>query len=110
MAEAFRRIAAGLHTNSGRRAWRITGDYGVGKSSFALALAHLFQDRTPYAVSRIGDAMGWPNDGFDPPALIPLLVTGSRESIVPALARGIAESLRRAKAAPVAACRRRSLD
>ena len=58
MAEAFRRIADGLRANSGLRAWRITGDYGVGKSSFALALAHLFQDRSPYAVSRIADAIG----------------------------------------------------
>ena len=74
MAEAFRRIADGLRANSGLRAWRITGDYGVGKSSFALALAHLFQDRSPYAVSRIADAMGWPNVDFEPPALIPLLV------------------------------------
>ena len=99
MAEAFRRIAVGLSANSGRRAWRITGDYGVGKSSFALVLAHLFQDRSPFAVSRIADALEWPNDEFDPPALIPLLVTGSREGIVPALARGIAESLRRRKPA-----------
>ena len=99
MAEAFRRIADGLRANSGRRAWRITGDYGVGKSSFALVLAHLFQDRPPFAVSRIADAIGWPNDDFDPPALIPLLVTGSREGILPALARGIAESLRKRKPA-----------
>ena len=99
MAEAFRRIADGLRANSGHRAWRITGDYGVGKSSFALVLAHLFQDRSPFAVSRIADAIGWPNDDFDPPALIPLLVTGAREGIVPALARGIAESLRRRKPA-----------
>ena len=99
MAEAFRRIADGLRANSGHRAWRITGDYGVGKSSFALVLAHLFQDRSPFAVSRIADAIGWPNDDFDPPALIPLLVTGAREGIVPALARGIAESLRQRKPA-----------
>ena len=97
MAEAFRRIADGLRVNSGRRAWRITGDYGVGKSSFALVLAHLFQDRSPSPVSRIADGIGWPNDDSEPAALIPILVTGSREGIVPALARGIAESLRRQK-------------
>ena len=33
MAEAFRRIAAGLRANSGSRAWRITGDYGVGNTN-----------------------------------------------------------------------------
>ena len=99
MVEAFRRVADGLRPNSGRRAWRITGDYGVGKSSFALVLAHLFQDRSPSAVSRIADAVGWPDDDFDPPPLIPILITGSREGIIPALARGIAESLRRRKPA-----------
>ncbi len=99
MAEAFRRIADGLRANSGRRAWRITGDYGVGKSSFALVLAHLFQDRSQFAVSRIADMIGWPSDEVDPPSLTPLLVTGSREGIVTALARGIAESLRRRKPA-----------
>ena len=99
VVEAFRRIADGLRINSGRRAWRITGDYGVGKSSFALVLAHLFRDRSPFAVSRIADAIGWPDDDFDSPTLIPFLVTGSREGIVPALAQGIAESLRRRKPA-----------
>ena len=94
MAEALGRIADGLRVNSGCRAWRITGDFGVGKSALALVLAHLFHDRSPVAVARIADAVGWPNDDFDPPAMIPLLVTGSREGIVPALARGIAESLR----------------
>src|SRR5229473_137714 len=36
------RVASGLKPNSGQRAWRMTGDYGSGKSSFALLLAHLF--------------------------------------------------------------------
>lgn len=98
-AETFRRIADGLRANSGRRAWRITGDYGVGKSSFSLVLAHLFHDRSPAAVSRIAEAIGWPNGDMDVPVLIPLLITGSRGGIVPALARGIAENLRRRRPA-----------
>ena len=36
------RLTEGLVANSSRRAWRLTGDYGTGKSSFALVLAHLF--------------------------------------------------------------------
>src|SRR6202012_6029123 len=36
------RMATGLQTRSGNRAWRMTGDYGSGKSSFALLLAHWF--------------------------------------------------------------------
>ena len=39
------RISGGLERNSGQRAWRINGDYGSGKSSFALLLAHLFAGR-----------------------------------------------------------------
>ena len=35
------RLARGLAPNSGQRAWRITGDYGSGKSSFALLFANL---------------------------------------------------------------------
>ncbi len=34
------RMADGLRPHSGQRAWRMTGDYGSGKSSFALLLAH----------------------------------------------------------------------
>ena len=36
------RMATGLRPQSGNRAWRMTGDYGSGKSSFALLLAHWF--------------------------------------------------------------------
>ena len=32
----FVRLGSGLDAKSGQRAWRITGDYGSGKSSFAL--------------------------------------------------------------------------
>jgi hypothetical protein len=46
MVAAFARIMDGLRPESGHRAWRITGDYGTGKSSFALVLAHLLRDPT----------------------------------------------------------------
>jgi hypothetical protein len=39
------RIAEGLKPGSGQRAWRVTGHYGAGKSSFALFLAHLVAGR-----------------------------------------------------------------
>ena len=45
-AHDFQRVADCLRPESGMRAWRVTGDYGVGKSSFALALAHLLSKRT----------------------------------------------------------------
>jgi len=97
MADAFLRIAEGLAAGSGRRAWRITGDYGVGKSSFALVLAHLLFDRSPPDISKIARAIDWPK-GVQP--MFPVLVTGSREGIIPAVARGVAEALRKRRAQP----------
>jgi len=38
---AIERITAGFQTNSTQRAWRVAGDYGSGKTDFALALAHI---------------------------------------------------------------------
>ena len=42
ITENLTRISDGLSPKSGQHAWRITGDYSSGKSSFALLLAHLF--------------------------------------------------------------------
>ena len=38
---AIERITAGFETNSTQRAWRVAGDYGSGKTDFALALARI---------------------------------------------------------------------
>lgn len=87
VSEAFARIVDGLRGNSGRRAWRITGDYGVGKSTFALALAH--------SLEGIGAAtrLSFRRSSKTPP-LWPILLTGSREPLLPAIAAGVAQSLR----------------
>ena len=89
MAAAFQRLADGLRPQSGRRAWRITGDYGVGKSTFALVLAHLLDDPEAPAVAGVVESLGW----AEAPRLWPLLVTGARGDLVGCLGRGIAESL-----------------
>lgn len=94
MAAAFQRLAAGMAPGSRQRAWRITGDYGVGKSSFAVALAHLFSNPVSSQASAIAERMGWSVDA-DQPVLWPLLVTGARESLASAMARGIADGLER---------------
>lgn len=39
--QAIERITAGFRLNSTQRAWRIAGDYGSGKTDFALALARI---------------------------------------------------------------------
>ena len=41
--QALERIITGFRANSTQRAWRIAGDYGSGKTDFALALARTAQ-------------------------------------------------------------------
>lgn len=94
MAAAFQRVAKGMAPGSRQRAWRITGDYGVGKSSFAVVLAHLLSGAPSARAEAVAVTMGWPADA-DRPGLWPLLVTGARESLAVALARGIGEGLER---------------
>lgn len=94
MAAAFQRVAKGVAPGSRQRAWRITGDYGVGKSSFAVVLAHLLSGAPSERAEVMAERMGWAADA-ERPALWPLLVTGARESMAVALARGIGEGLER---------------
>lgn len=95
MTEAFQRIAAGLRQGAGLRAWRITGDYGVGKSSFALVLAHLLRHPQAPAVRRLAETVDWPRGEEAPQVLWPILITGAQENLVGALARGIRDTFSR---------------
>jgi hypothetical protein len=83
------RLALGLHRNSGQRAWRITGDYGSGKSAFALLVAHLFGRTESSAVRNAMRAIDLESLATEKPRLLPILVTGSRESLGAALLRAI---------------------
>lgn len=104
--ESCDRIADGLRPDSGRRAWRITGDYGSGKSSFALLLANALsrpESELPPQVRRVIDfsKLGLPRQQF-----LPLLVTCSREplglSILRAMRRSVESLYRRgAKVRPI---------
>ncbi|KRA65307.1 ATP-binding protein [Rhizobium sp. Root651] len=93
MAAALLRITDGLRDGSSRRAWRVTGDYGVGKSSFALVLAHLLAHSPGSDTARIADSIGWTEEQSSRRPLWPILITGSREGIVDAIARGIGENV-----------------
>ena len=92
MADALHRILDCTRDGSKRRAWRITGDYGVGKSSLALVLARMLCDPNAKDVQRVVNAIGWDN-GTAHKHFLPILVTGSREGIPTAVARGVRESL-----------------
>ena len=92
MADALHRMLDCTRDGSKRRAWRITGDYGVGKSSLALVLARyaLRPERERRASGRERHRLGQWNRAKH---FLPILVTGSREGIPTAVARGVRESL-----------------
>ena len=95
MQALFSRIVGGLQAGSANRAWRVTGDYGTGKSSFALVLAHLLRNPTSPMVEPIRQAIeeeSRPNP-LDMVRMLPVLVTGAREPLVPAVARALIYSL-----------------
>ena len=53
MQALLSRIVGGVQPGSAHRAWRVTGDYGTGKSSFALMLARLLHDPTSPSIELI---------------------------------------------------------
>ncbi len=79
----MQRLAEGLREGSASRAWRLTGDYGTGKSSLALAFSRL----------AAGDQGALPAELADLRSdvrLEPILVVGEREPI----GRSVLRSLR----------------
>ncbi|MGR6913610.1 hypothetical protein ACU635_05095 [[Actinomadura] parvosata] len=99
MASIFGRVMDGLKPGSRLRAWRVTGDYGTGKSSFALALAHLLRnpDAPPLAGIRqaIGGILEDAGAGLEHVRLTPILVTGARAPLAPSVGRAIGVALER---------------
>ncbi|TWB02481.1 hypothetical protein [Gluconacetobacter diazotrophicus] len=81
-------ILSGMQPGGTRRAWRIIGDFGVGKSALALALVQALDPRTSslkMPMRRLADRAG------GAPRMFPLLVTGSRDG----LAAGLAVAIKR---------------
>jgi hypothetical protein len=97
----FERLAGGLAPHSTQRAWRLTGDFGTGKSSFALALARLFEGDGTGLPSHLGRSIDFRGLGVKRPSLLPVLVTGSRShlgtAILEALTRALEESCPRGR-------------
>jgi len=75
------RLAEGLMPGSTRRAWRLTGDYGAGKSSFALILAYLFSGRRNKLPKQLQMAIRFNWSISRASHLVPVLITGSREPL-----------------------------
>ena len=75
-------VANGLNARSGQRAWRMTGDYGSGKSSFALLLAHWFAGREEPFPPELSKVVGYRQFGVTRrPDFVPVLVTCSRQAL-----------------------------
>jgi len=87
------RLTLSLAPNSGQRAWRITGDYGSGKSSFALVLAHLLSGRRQNLPEQLKYVVSFRKLGVPKPQLVPVLVTGARCAIAASLLHAVRRSL-----------------
>jgi hypothetical protein len=93
--ESLDRIATGLDNKSGQRAWRITGDYGSGKSSFALLLAHVLATggRESALPPTLRKSLDLTKVRQNRKRLLPILITGSREPLSVAVSRSLLKAL-----------------
>ena len=85
IGQLFRQFATAFGDGSTERAWRITGDYGTGKSCFALALARVCspgKQPLPKQLSQISKVLLNAN-------ALPILVTGTSEPISKAIIRAV---------------------
>jgi hypothetical protein len=89
----FDRIRRGIVPGSGQRAWRITGDYGSGKSSFALLLANLFGGRESNHISQIRRILDLSKPKIRQAPFSPILITGSREPLGRAVLQALFQAL-----------------
>ena len=87
------RIGDGLRPKSGRRAWRVTGDYGSGKSSFALLLANALAGRDNELPPQLRRVVDFKKFGVAQPAFLPVLVTCSRQSLGTSILRALHNSI-----------------
>lgn len=108
--DGLRRVLAGLGPGSSQRAFRVTGPYGSGKSSFGLMLARLFQEGTEGgpATDLVRDLLG----GRRAPAYRPMVMGGRRASLTTDLA-AVAHDVARVEFGEhdeLAVCAARELD
>ncbi len=87
------RLTIGLNPSSGQRARRSTSDYGSGKSSFGLVLAHLFSGRADQLPTQLQRVVNFKKLGSEHPQMLPVLVTGSRGPMAAAILRSLRSTL-----------------
>lgn len=89
-SEAMVRLAKGLAAHSTQRAFRVTGPYGSGKSSFGLLLAKLCGQSDEVANRLASRALG----ELDFPSFVPLVLVGRRTSLARELLVELAKAAR----------------
>src|SRR5439155_24588674 len=87
------RIGEGLRPQSGQRAWRLRGDYGSGKSSVALLLAHSLAGHDYTFPPQLRKAVAVSKQGIPQPENLPVLLTCSRQSPGTSSLQGLHRSL-----------------
>lgn len=83
-------VIAGMRESGTRRAWRVIGDFGVGKSALALAIVQALDPRIAdpaMPMRRLVEGVG------GAPRMFPLLLTGSREGLAACLSASISRAL-----------------
>ncbi|PKU22915.1 hypothetical protein [Telmatospirillum siberiense] len=93
VAATFERLAQSLSFATTARAWRLTGDYGSGKSSFVLAFAR-------YATGALNALPADLGRTTASVRLEPVLVVGEREPVGRSLLRALRKTLSRMDLAP----------
>ncbi len=88
------RVANGLKPRSGQRAWRMTGDYGSGKSSFALLLAHWFAGHDSTFPPQIRKVVDFQQFGVSRPHFVPVLVTCSKQALGISILKSLLRTLK----------------
>ena len=88
----IQRLSDGIRPMSGHRAWRLTGDFGSGKSSFALFLANSLRDAKRRLPNRLYKQLVHQLPEAKKLQYVPVLVTGNRERIAPAILRAVFRS------------------
>lgn len=86
-SEALSRLSNGLSRTSTQRAFRITGPYGSGKSSFGLLLAKLMEETGGRAESIASSVLAKKKM----PSFEPIILVGSRTSLARELVAAIGE-------------------
>jgi len=86
-------IADGFRSDSGHRAWRLTGDFGSGKSSFALLLANAVRDVNHRLPKGLREQVLKILPFAKSKSFVPVLVAGNREPISNAVIRALHDTM-----------------